>query len=61
MFIYKFIVFFFNNNPYIYRYYLAQPKETMECSSLNWMEKNGKNRIDIFKEMLETYERKHKK
>lgn len=50
----------FYNNPYIYRYYLNMPEETMKCKYLDWMEKDGKNRLDIFKEMLENYERKHK-
>ena len=50
----------FNENPYIYRYFLDRPQETMECNALKWMEKGGKNRLDIFKEMLEKYERKNK-
>lgn len=51
----------FYNNPYIYRYYLNMPEETMKNKLLDWMEKGGKNRLDVFKEMLEKYERSHRK
>ena len=51
----------FYNNQYIYRYYLNLPEETMKNKHLDWMEKGGKNRLDVFKEMLEKYERSHRK
>ncbi len=51
----------FYNNPYIYRYYLSMPEETMNNKNLDWMENGGTNRLDVFRDMLEKYERSHKK
>ena len=41
-------------------YYGNHSEETMKNKHLDWLEKNGKNRIDIFKEMLKRYEDNNK-